>query len=122
MKDRKEPRRFLSIRAINTGHASLGYRAANGHGMRHALHGVVSGVAGLPGNFQVSIFSADPGTYGCAHDWPSALDCAALARARTMARFANSILNLLYLCATAGFMAASAAAWKVLSSAALPVR
>src|SRR5207248_1127126 len=63
----------------------------------------------------------DPRTYGCAHDWPSALDCAALASARTMARFASSILNPLYLCATADFMAASAAAWKILSSAAAPV-
>src|SRR5256885_1079054 len=110
MEDRQKSRRFLGIRAVNAGYASLGYRAANGHGMRHALQGVVSSVAGLPGNFQVSIFSADPRTYGCTHDWPSALDCAALARARTMARFASSILNPLYLCATAGFMAASAAA------------
>src|SRR5436305_11305059 len=122
MEDRQKSRRFLGIRAVNTRNSPFGHGAANGHGMRHALHGVVSGVAGLSGNFQVSIFSADPRTYGCAHDWPSALDCTALASARTMARFASSILNPLYLCATAGFMAASAAAWKVLSSAALPVR
>src|SRR5579864_4512279 len=117
MKDRQKSRRFLGIRTVNAGHASLGYCAANGHRMRHLLHGMISGVAGLTGDLQVSIFSADPRTYGCAHDWPSARDCAAPARARTMARFASSILNPLYLCAIAGFMAASAAAWKVFSSA-----
>src|SRR5437879_2202161 len=103
MNDREKSRRFLGIRAVNASHAPFSHGAANGHGMRHALHGVISSVAGLPGNFQVAIFSADPGTYGCAHDWPFVLDCAALASARTMARFTSSILNPLYLCATAGF-------------------
>src|SRR5579859_4190339 len=108
--DSQEAWSFLGIRAVNAGNAALGHCAANCYRMGHVLHGMVSGVAGLPGNFQVPIFSADSRTDGCAHDWPSALDCVAVARARTMARLANSILKPLYLCATADFMAASAAA------------
>src|SRR5580765_3707117 len=121
VEDRQEALRLLCVCAINVRNSSFGHSAANGNGMGHVLHGMVSGIAGLPGNLKVSIFSADWRTYGCAHDWPSALDCIAVASARTMARLANSILKPLYLCATADFMAASAAAWKVFSSAAAPV-